>query len=78
MAEAYLKEHEHHVPCAAHVDGEYGLSGFYVGVPVIIGSSGVERIVPIKLSKEEKNMFDKSVDAVNSLVAACKSIDPSL
>ena len=78
MAEAYLKDQKRLLPCAAHVDGEYGLSGFYVGVPVIIGASGVERIVPIKLSKEEKKMFDKSVDAVNSLVAACKSIDPSL
>lgn len=78
MAEAYLKDQKRLLPCAAYVDGEYGLSGFYVGVPVIIGSHGVERIVPIKLSKEEKVMFDKSVDAVNSLVLACKSIDPSL
>ena len=78
MAEAYLKDQKRLLPCAAYVDGEYGLSGFYVGVPVIIGSDGVERIVPIKLSKEEKVMFDKSVDAVNSLVLACKSIDPSL
>jgi malate dehydrogenase len=78
MAEAYLKDQKRLLPCAAYVDGEYGLSGFYVGVPVIIGANGVERIVPIKLSKEEQVMFDKSVDAVNSLVAACKSIDPSL
>ena len=78
MAEAYLKDQKRLLPCAAYVDGEYGLTGFYVGVPVIIGAAGVERIVPIKFTKAEKVMFDKSVEAVNSLVSACKSIDPSL
>ena len=78
MAEAYLKDQKRLLPCAAYVDGEYGLTGFYVGVPVIIGAAGVERVVPIKLTKAEQAMFDKSVEAVNSLVSACKSIDPSL
>jgi malate dehydrogenase len=60
------------------VDGAYGLKGMYVGVPTIIGAGGIERIVDIKLDKAEQEMFQKSVDAVKGLVAACKGIDPSL
>ncbi len=78
MAEAYLKDQKRLLPCAAHVDGAYGLSGMYVGVPTIIGAGGIERVVDIKLNKDEQAMFDKSVDAVKGLVAACKGIDPSL
>ena len=78
MAEAYLKDQKRLLPCAAHVDGAYGLDGMYVGVPTIIGAGGIERIVDIKLNKDEQVMFDKSVDAVRGLVAACKGIDPSL
>ena len=78
MAEAYLKDQKRLLPCAAHVDGAFGLNGFYVGVPTIIGAGGIERVVDIKLSKDEQAMFDKSVDAVKGLVAACKEIDPSL
>ena len=78
MAEAYLKDQKRLLPCAAHVKGAYGLDGIYVGVPVIIGAGGVERVVEVKLDATEKTMFDKSVDAVKGLVAACKGIDPSL
>jgi malate dehydrogenase len=78
MAEAYLKDQKRLLPCAAHVKGAYGLDGLYVGVPVIIGAGGVERIVEVKLDASEKAMLDKSIDAVKGLVAACKGIDPSL
>ncbi|SES75813.1 malate dehydrogenase [Oceanicella actignis] len=78
MAEAYLKDQKRVLPCAAHVDGPYGLDGIYVGVPTVIGAGGIEKIVEIKLNKEEQAMLDKSVDAVRGLVAACKSIEPSL
>ena len=78
MAEAFLKDQKRLLPCAAHVDGAYGLDGFYVGVPTIIGAGGIERVVEIKMDKTEQAMFDKSVDAVKGLVAACKDIDSSL
>jgi malate dehydrogenase len=78
MAEAYLKDQKRLLPCAAHVKGAYGLDGMYVGVPVIIGAGGVERVVEVKLDATEKTMFDKSVDAVKGLVTACKGIDASL
>ncbi len=78
MAEAYLKDQKRLLPCAAHVDGAYDLDGFYVGVPTVIGAGGIERVVEIKMNKDEQAMFDKSVDAVKGLVAACKEIDPSL
>ncbi|WP_103258757.1 malate dehydrogenase [Tabrizicola aquatica] len=78
MAEAYLKDQKRLLPCAAHVKGAYGLDGMYVGVPVIIGAGGVERVVEVKLDATEKTMFDKSVDAVKGLVTACKGIDPTL
>ncbi|MDX5350381.1 MAG: malate dehydrogenase [Paracoccaceae bacterium] len=78
MAEAYLKDQKRLLPCAAHVKGQYGLDGLYVGVPVIIGAGGVERVVEVKLDASEKTMFDKSVDAVKGLVTACKGIDASL
>jgi malate dehydrogenase len=78
MAEAFLKDQKRLLPCAAHVKGAYGLDGIYVGVPVIIGANGVERVVEVKLDAAEKAMLDKSIDAVKGLVAACKGIDPSL
>ena len=78
MAEAFLKDQKRVLPCAAHVDGALGLKGIYVGVPTIIGAGGVERIVDIQMNKDERAMFDKSVDAVKILVDACKSIDNSL
>ena len=67
MADAYLKDKKRLLPCAAYVDGAYGLNGLYVGVPVIIGAGGVERIVEIDLNAEEQAMFDNSVEAVNAL-----------
>ena len=78
MAEAFLKDQKRVLPCATYVDGAYGLDGLYVGAPTVIGAGGVERVVEIKLNKAEQAMFDKSVEAVNGLVAACKGIDPSL
>ena len=78
MAEAYLKDQKRLLPCAAYVKGALGLDGMYVGVPTVLGAGGVERVVGIKLNADEQAMFDKSVDAVKGLVAACKTIDPSL
>ncbi len=78
MAEAYLKDQKRLLPCAAYVDGAFGLKGMYVGVPTVIGAGGIERVVDIKLAKDEQAMFDKSVDAVKGLVEACKGIDNGL
>lgn len=78
MAEAYLNDQKRLLPCAAYVDGALGLKGMYVGVPTVIGAGGVERIVNIKMNKDEQAMFDKSVDAVKGLVDACKGIDSTL
>ncbi|MCX7646922.1 MAG: malate dehydrogenase [Rhodobacteraceae bacterium] len=78
MAEAYLKDQKRVLPCAAHVEGAYGLSGLYVGVPTVLGAGGVERVVAIALDREEQAMFDRSVAAVKGLVEACKGIDPAL
>ena len=78
MAESYLKDQKRVLPCAAFVKGAYGLDGLYVGVPTVIGANGIEKVIDIKLDKDEQAMFDKSVDAVKGLVAACKQIDPSL
>ncbi len=78
MAESYLKDQKRVLPCAAHVDNAYGLKGLYVGVPTVIGASGIEKVIEIKLDKDEQAMFDKSVDAVKGLVEACKGIDQSL
>ena len=78
MAEAFLKDQKRVLPCAAFVKGAYGLDGMYVGVPTVIGAGGIEKIIEIKLDKDETAMFGKSVDAVKGLVEACKAIDPSL
>jgi malate dehydrogenase len=78
MAEAFLKDQKRVLPVAAHVKGAYGLKGMYVGVPTVIGAGGVERVVEIALNEQEKAGFDKSVEAVRGLVAACIAIDPSL
>jgi malate dehydrogenase len=72
MAESYLKDKKRVLPCAAHLSGQYGVEGLYVGVPVVIGAGGVERIVEIRLDPEEKQAFEKSVAAVRSLCAAVK------
>ncbi len=78
MAEAYLKDQKRLLPCAAYVDGAFGLTDMYVGVPVIPGAGGVERLVEIQMTEDENAMFQKSVEAVKGLVTACKAIDPSL
>jgi malate dehydrogenase len=78
MAESYLKDKKRVLPVAAHLNGEYGLKNIYVGVPVVIGAKGVERIVDIEMDKTERAMFDKSVDAVKGLIEACIKIAPDL
>jgi malate dehydrogenase len=78
MAEAYLNDQKRILPCAAYVDGQYGLDGLYVGVPVMIGAGGVEEIVEIALNDEAKQNLQVSVDAVKELLVACKGIDESL
>ena len=78
MAESYLKDKRRVLPAAAHLSGQYGQDDLYVGVPVIIGENGVEKIVEVNFTTEEKAMFDASVEAVNGLVASCKEIEPSL
>src|SRR5258705_3693907 len=74
MAESYLKDKKRMIPCAAMLNGEYGVKGLYIGVPVVIGAGGVERIVEVEFNAEEKAMFDKSVAAVKSLIDATNKI----
>ena len=78
MAEAYLYDQKRLLPCAVNLTGQYGVSDLYVGVPVIIGAGGVERIVEINLSDSAKANFQVSVDAVKELLDACKALDSSL
>ncbi len=78
MAESYLKDLKKQLPCAAHLNGEYGFKDIYAGVPVIIGSNGVEKIIEINLSEAEKKDFDKSIQSVKNLFEAAKKIDSSL
>ena len=78
MAESYLKDQRRVLPCAAHLTGQYGVNNRYVGVPVVIGANGVERIMEISLDAAEKAMFAKSVASVQSLIDACKVINPAL
>ena len=70
MAKSYLDDKRRVLPCAALLNGEYGVKGIYVGVPVVIGANGVEKIVEIQLTPEEQKMFDQSVEAVKGLVAS--------
>ena len=78
MAEAYLYDQKRLLPCAAYVEGQYGLDGLYVGVPVVIGAGGVEQIVEVALDDEAKLNLQVSVDAVKELLVACQGIDESL
>jgi malate dehydrogenase len=78
MAESYLKDQKRLLPCAAHLTGQYGVDDLYVGVPIVIGAGGVERIVEIELNATAKANFDVSVEAVKELLVACKGIDGSL
>ena len=78
MAESFLKDLKKQLPCAAHLNGEYDTKDIYAGVPVIIGSGGVEKIIELELNTEEKKNFKKSVEAVKDLFNAAKKIDTSL
>jgi malate dehydrogenase len=78
MAESYLRDKKRVLPCAAWLNGEYGVKGLYAGVPVVIGAKGVERVVELELTGAEKSEFDKSVAAVKGLVDACQKIAPDL
>ncbi|MBB6506519.1 malate dehydrogenase [Sphingomonas endophytica] len=78
MAEAYLYDQKRILPAAAHLTGQYGIDDLYVGVPVVIGAGGVEKVVEVKLSVEAKGNLQVSVDAVKELLVACKGIDGSL
>ena len=78
MAESYLKDLKKQLPCAAYLNGEYNVKGIYAGVPVIIGSGGVEKVVELQLDKEEKINFDKSIESVKDLFNAAQKIDPNL
>jgi malate dehydrogenase len=78
MARSYLKDEKRVLPCATHLSGQYGVSDIYVGAPTVIGAGGAERIIEFPLDEAEKAMFAKSVASVQSLIAACKTIDPSL
>jgi malate dehydrogenase len=78
MAESYLKNLKKELPCAAYIDGQYGVKDIYAGVPVVIGENGVEKIIELDLSSEERNNFNKSVQTVKELFDAAKKIDSSL
>jgi len=78
MAESYLRDKKRLLPCAAYLSGEFGVNDMYVGVPVIIGEGGIERVVDIKLNADEAEKFGSSVKAVEGLLDACKSIAPEL
>ncbi|HET7681413.1 MAG TPA: malate dehydrogenase [Xanthobacteraceae bacterium] len=78
MAESYLRDKRRVLPCAAWLNGEYGINDLYVGVPVVLGAKGVERIVEIELSSAERDAFERSAASVQTLVDACKKIAPGL
>src|SRR5688572_10780026 len=78
MAESYLKDKKRLLPCAAYLNGEYGVKDMYVGVPVVIGAKGVERVMELEFNAAEREMFDKSVTAVRTLIDACQKIAPTL
>jgi malate dehydrogenase len=78
MAESYLKDLKKQLPCAAYLNGEYGIKDLYAGVPVIVGKNGIEKVVEIKLTDSEKENFDLSIKAVQELFGAAKKIDNTL
>jgi malate dehydrogenase len=78
MAASYLKDKKRVLPCAVHLNGQYGLKDLYVGVPTVIGAGGAERVLEFPMDEAEKAMFAKSVESVQGLMAACKEIEPSL
>ena len=78
MAESYLRDKKRMLPCAAYCNGQYGLKDTYVGVPVVIGAGGVEKVIEIAMDAGEKDMFAKSIASVQGLIEACKKIQPAL
>ena len=78
MAVSYLRDKKRILPCAAHLTGQFGQDNLYVGVPVVIGAGGVEKIVEIELNADEQEMFNNSVESVKGLVEACKGLESSL
>ena len=78
IAESYLKDMKKALPCAAYLNGEYGIKNLYAGVPVVIGNTGVEKVVELDLGKDEKKNFDLSIKAVKDLMMKAKEIDPEL
>ena len=78
MAESYLKDKKRVLPVAAYLNGPYGIEDLYVGVPAVIGAKGVERIVELQLTEDEKAALAKSADSVKILIEACKELDPRL
>ena len=78
MAESYLKDQKRVLPCAAYISNAYGVKDMFVGVPIVIGEKGVERIVKLRMKADEKEAFAKSVASVQSLIEACKAINPAL
>jgi malate dehydrogenase len=78
MAESYLRDKKRMLPCAAHLNGQYGQSDTYVGVTAVIGAGGVEKVIELNLDEGEHAMFSKSVASVRSLIDACKKINPAL
>ena len=78
MAESYLRDKKRVLPCAAYLNGQYGVKDMYVGVPALIGENGVEKVIEIAFDDAEKAMFKKSVESVQGLIAACKQVEPKL
>ena len=78
MAESFLKDKKRVLPCAAYLHGQYGVKNMYVGVPVVLGAAGVERVIEIDFNRAEQKMFEKSVAAVQTLCEACVKIAPNL
>jgi malate dehydrogenase len=78
MAQSYLKDKKRVLPCACYVDGPYGIKDLYVGVPAVIGENGIERIVELELTPEERNALMKSAESVKGLIDACKKLDSRL
>ena len=78
MAESYIGDQKRVLPCAAYVEGQYGVDGLYVGVPTVIGAGGAEEVVEIDLDAEAKQNLEVSVEAVKELLVACKQIDAGL
>src|SRR6195952_1681050 len=78
LGERYLRDKKRVLPCAAHLSGQYGIDGLFIGVPIVIGAGGVERVLEVEFNADEKAMFDKSVSSVKGLIEACKGVNSAL